>query len=53
MAQLVVAVRKHCRRVEHHDGAQIRQLIGNRQNPIDIFLVFGDEHERALPSRIW
>ena len=45
-------VSKHGRIVEHHDRAQIRQLIGERQYAIDIFLVFGNEHAGAAIAHL-
>ena len=45
-------VSKHGRIVEHYDPAQIGQLIGDRQDAIDIFLIFGNEHAGAAVAHL-
>ena len=45
--QLLVRVAEHRGIVEHDDRAQVRQPASDRQDLVDIFLVFGDENASA------
>ena len=50
--QLGVRVAEHRRIIEHDDRAQIGQPIGDRQDLVDIFLVFGDEDAGAAVAHL-
>ena len=50
--QQLVPVTEHRRIVEYDDRFQIGQLIGDRQNLVDIFLVFGDEDRGAAITHL-
>ena len=48
----VVREREQRRLVHHHDVAQRRQPIGQRQDLVDVLLVLGDEHDRAAVAHL-
>ena len=50
--QLLVRVAEHRGIVEHDDRAQVRQPVGDRQDLVDIFLVFGDEDAGAAVAHL-
>ncbi len=45
-------VSEHRRVVDHDDRAQIRKLIGEGKNLVDIFLIFGDEYAGATVAHL-
>ena len=52
--ELVVFVAEHRRVIEHHDPLQFTQLLGERQDLVDVFLIFRDEqHGAAVPHLIF
>ena len=52
--ELVVFVAEHRRVIEHHDPLQFTQLLGERQDLVDVFLIFRDEqHGDTVPHLIF
>jgi hypothetical protein len=53
-SELVVLVAEHRRVIDHHDPLQFTQFIGERQDLVDVFLIFRDEqHGAAIPHLIF
>ena len=50
--QLIMLVREHCGIVEHDDRAQIGQLVRDRQDLIDVFLILRDKQTAAAVAHL-
>ncbi len=50
--ELWMPIGEHRRIVEHHDPAQRRQTLGERQYLVDVFLILGDEHDGAAVTHL-
>jgi hypothetical protein len=51
-AELGVLVAEHRGVVDHHDPAQCRESIGERQELVEVFLIFGDEQRGAAVAHL-
>ena len=47
-----MVIAEHRGIIDHHDVPQVRQLLNERQNPVGVFLVLGDEQDGAAVAHL-